>query len=298
MSALSVNDPGDPRSHRYYAPRQRRVVAREATLQPILERLRGGTRDYSADERLGGEADPVSMPETELIVVPGRRFSFAVVAAFAGGAAAMAAVAVAYIAFETNGFLPVAPAAASAAAPPVAQAPAAPAKIAARLTPNQPVSRARPAQSAQVATADAMAAVPVDTSKGDRLDASATPNVAASFDPLRSPLNLWGGSPTQAAIEGTDPALAAAGAPAAPAAPETTAAPPPHQVAQEQNAEHHAKAVRHHVRARHQARHVRHHKPTTTGQAASGGNGQTAATANGGAAQPTATKKFLGLFGG
>ena len=59
MSALSVNDPEGPRSHRYYAPRQPRVVAREATLQPVLERLRGGARDYSADERLGDDADPL-----------------------------------------------------------------------------------------------------------------------------------------------------------------------------------------------------------------------------------------------
>jgi hypothetical protein len=293
MSALNVNDPEDPRSHRYYAPRQR-VFAREATLQPVLERLRGGTRDYSADERLDGDADPVALPETEFIVVPRPRFPLAVVTAFAGGAAATAAVVVAYIAFGTNGILPVTPTAVSV--PPVAQAPA---KIAARLTPNQPVSQPRPAQPAQVATSNATASVPLDTLKGDRLDASATPATGLSFDPLRSPVSLWGGSPTQAAIEGTAPALAAAGAPTAAAA-EIAAAPPPHQAAPEQkpehHAEHHATPARHRVRIHHHVRHVRHHKPATSGQAASDASGQTATSS--GAAKPTAPKKLLGLFGG
>lgn len=290
MSALSVNDPGDPRSHRYYAPRQRRVVAREATLQPVLERLRGSTRAYSADERLTDDADPTAFPPTEFVVVPPRRFPLAAIAAFAGGATAVAALALAYVVFDANGSTPVA-----AAQPPAPPAASAPAKIDARLTPNQPVARV--AQPAQVAIADDAGALPTNTTKGDRLDAAAAPSVGVPYDPLRSPVSLWSLPSTQAAIEGTNPALAPA-APAPPPAPETAAAPPQHQAAQEQNAEHHAKPVRRRVRARHQARHVRHHKPATTGQAASGGNGQTAATGNGRAAQPTATKKFLGLFGG
>ena len=294
MSALSVNDPSDPRSHRYYAPRQRRVVAREASLQPVLERLRGSTRAYSADERLAGDADPAALPEPEFVLVPQRRFPLAALAAFAGGGAAVAALALAYIAFGANGGAPV------AAAQPAPPAAAAPAKIAARLTPNQPVSQAlapQPVQ-AQVATADATAAVPVDASKSDRLDALATPSGGATYDPLKSPLGVWGGSPTQAAIEGTNPGLAAAGAPAAPATPEAVAAPPTPQATPEQHSEHHARPVERHVRARHHVRHVRHHKPATTGQAASGASGQTAATGSNDAAQPTGTKKFLGLFGG
>ena len=127
MSALSVNDPEGPRSHRYYAPRQPRVVAREATLQPVLERLRGGARDYSADERLGDDADPLSSTQPEYVIVPERRFPFAALAAFAGGVTAVAALALGYVVFGTNAGSPVANAASVALAS--AQAPVAPAKI-------------------------------------------------------------------------------------------------------------------------------------------------------------------------
>jgi len=292
MSTLSVDDSGDPRSHRYYAPRQRRVVAREATLQPVLERLRNGARGYSADERLAVGAEAVGLPQTEFVIVPPRRFPLMALAAFAGGATAVAALAVAYAALATNGGSPVAAVAPSA--PSVATAPA---KIDARLAPNQPVSRAHAAQP-QVAAADGTGAVPADTAKGDRLDAPASPS--AGYDPLQSPLSLWSLSPTQAAIEGTDPALAAPGATPAtapPAGPAVAAAPPQHAAP-----EHHAAPVRHHVRIHHPVRHAhhwRHHRPATTGSAASAGAGQTAGgAASGNAATPPPAKKFLGLFGG
>lgn len=270
-------------------------------MQPVLERLRNGARGYSADERLDGNADPIAFPEVEFVVVPERRFPFAALAAFAGGASAIAALAFAYVVFGTSGGGgPVAAAQPSAPPAAAAQVSAAPAKITARLAPNQPVSSrlaAQPAQT-QVASADATAAVPVDTSKSDRLDASANPSIGAAYDPLQSPLSLWSLSPTQAAIEGTDPALAAPTAPPA-AAPAAAAAPP---LPQQATHEHHATPTRHHVRSHRRIRrvhHARHYKPATTGEAASAGGAQNAAAANGGdAAQPTATKKFLGLFGG
>ena len=291
MSTLSLDDSRDPRSHRYYAPRDRRVAAREATLQPVLERLRGGTRDYSADERLSSDADPVSLSETAFVLVPERRFPFAALAAFAGGATAVAALAFAYLAFDANG-APVAAAAPSA--PPAAQAPAAAAKIDARLTPNQPVTGVHAAQAvqAQVASAVATNATPVDVSKGDRLDASANSGAGVSYNPLQSPLSLWSMTPTQLAIEGTDPALAARDAPPLAAEP---AAAPPQQTAPERD----ATPVRHHARHVRHVRHLRHHKPATTGAAASAAGARNAAAAKAGAeAQPAATRKFLGIFGG
>jgi hypothetical protein len=299
MSALSVNDPEDPRSPRYYAPRQRRVVAREATLQPVLERLRGGTRDYSADERLGGDADPLSSEQPEFVVVPERRCPVATLAAFAGGVTAVAALALGYVVFGANPGSPVADAAPTP--PPSAQAPAAPAKIVARVAPNAPVSPMRAPQpmQARVATADATATLPVDPSKGDRLDAPASSPAGTAYDPLQSPIGLWSLSPTQAAIEGANPALAA---PVPPSTNAATAAAPPHPVAPEHHETHHAAPVRHHVRHHvRQARHHRHRRAATTGEAVSVGAGQNtagAANATGGAAQPSAAKKFMGLFGG
>lgn len=294
MSALSVNDPEDPRSHRYYAPRQRRVGAREATLQPVLERLRSGARDYSADERLGGGTDPLSSEQPEFVVMPERRFPFATLAAFAGGVTAVAALALGYVVFGANPGSSIADAA--AAPPPSAQA--APAKIVARVAPNAPVSQMRAPQpmQARVATADATAAVPVGASRGDRLDAPASSPAGAAYDPLQSPLGLWSLSPTQAAIEGANPALAAPMPPSANAA--ATAA-PPHPAAPEHHAKHHAAPVRHHVLHHvHQARHHRHRRAATTGEAVSGQDTAGAANGAGGAAQPTAAKKFMGLFGG
>jgi hypothetical protein len=287
-----MNDPGDPRSHRYYAPRQRRVVAREATLQPVLERLRGSTRDYSADERLDNEA-VASLQQPEFVIVPQRRLPVATLAAFAGGATAVAALALAYVVFGTNGGSSVA-----AAAPPAVQAPPTPAKIDARVAPNAPVSHVPPVQPAQteVAAADTTAALPANTSKADRLDASSNPSAGATYDPLQSPLSLWSLSPTQAAIEGIAPALAAAGTP--PSAQAADAVPPPQQPTSGQHAEHHAAPVHHHVSHRHVVRHAhhwRHHKTATTGAAGATGGAQNAPDGN---AQPTATKKFLGLFGG
>ena len=298
MSALSLNDPEDPRSPRYYAPRQRRGVAREATLQPVVERLRGGARDYSADERLGGDADPLSSARPEFVFVPERRFPLATLAAFAGGVTAVAALALGYVVFGANAGSPVADAA--PAALPSAQAPAVPAKIVARVAPNTPVSQVHAPEpmQARVATADATAAVPVDASKGDRLDADVNPPTGAAYDPLQSPLGLWSLSPTQAAIEGANPALAAPATPSATGA----AAVPPHLAPPVHHAEHHAAPLRHHVRHHvRQAHHHGHRKAATTGAAVSAGAGQNAAgaaTGTGGAAQPAATKKFLGLFGG
>jgi len=301
MSALSVNDPEGPRSHRYYAPRQPRVVAREATLQPVLERLRGGARDYSADERLGDDADPLSSTQPEYVIVPERRFPFAALAVFAGGVTAVAALALGYVVFGTNAGSPVANAASVALAS--AQAPVAPAKIVARIAPNTPVGHTQSVQ-AQIATAGATAPMAADVSKGDRLDATAKPTVGGAYDPLQSPLGLWSLSPTQAAIEGTAPALAARGAPSA-AAPADAAAPPqpavpPHQVAQERHAGHHVASVRHHIR--HHVRQVHHrgHRRAATGTASTGHgqNGTSAAAGASGTAQPTAAKKLLGLFGG
>jgi hypothetical protein len=276
------------------------VVAREATLQPVLERLRGSTRDYSEDERLdGGTTAPAQPPES--VILPQRRLPFAAIAAFAGGATAVSALALAYVVFGVNGASPVA-ATTPSASPPV-QAPAAPAKIEARVTPNVPVSHVQPVKPAptQIATTDAATALPVSTSKGDRLDASTNPSVGASYDPLQSPLSLWGLSPTQAAIEGTNPALAAPGAPPAAAAADTAPPPPQQPAAPEHHVEqHHAAPVRHHVSHHHIARrghHVRHRKPATTGAAASTG-AQSTPAATDAAQQPAATKKFLGLFGG
>lgn len=291
MSALSLDDSRDPRSPRYYAPRGRRVAAREATLQPVLERLRGSARAYSEDERLNAETDPMALPEPEFVLVPDRRIPFAALAAFAGGATAVAAVAVAYIAFGAHGGS--ANASRAPSPPQAVQAPAAPPKIDARVAPNQPVSQVR-TEAVPVQTASAGSAAAFDTAKGDRLDASATSR-GASYNPLQSPLNLWSMVPTQAAIEGADPAL---GAPAAPPPAPQAAAAPPQQAAPEQQpakpAEHHVVRARHHVR---HVRHVRHRGATTTGAATSANAGQTAAAANGAAAQPPATKKFLGLFG-
>jgi hypothetical protein len=294
MSALSVNDPEDPRSHRYYAPRQPRIFAREATLQPMLERLRGGARDYSADERLGNDADPLSSTQPEFVIIPERRFPLAALAAFAGGVTAVAALALGYVVLGTNVGSPAG--AAAPVAPPSAQAPA---KIVARVAPNDPVSHTRPVQpvQAQIATAGATAPEPADSSKGDRLDAAAHPTVGGAYNPLQSPLGLWSLSPTQAAIEGSDPTLAAPGAPSATAAAAAAAPPPaapPHQVAHEHHAEHHVASVRHHIRHRVRQVHHHHHRKATTG-AASTVAGQTGAN---GTAQPTAAKKLLGLFGG
>ena len=292
MSALSLDDSRDPRSPRYYAPRGRRVAAREATLQPVLERLRGSARAYSEEERLNADTDPVALPEPEFVLVPDRRIPFAALAAFAGGVTAVAAVAVAYIAFGAHGDTAIA---SRAPSPPQAvQAPTAPPKIDARVTPNQPVSQARTETVPVQAASGAPSATAFDTAKGDRLDASATSR-GASYNPLQSPLNLWSMVPTQSAIEGADPAL---GAPAAPPPAPQAAAAPPQQAAPEQEhakpAEHHVVRARHHVR---HVRHVRHRSATTTAAAASANAGQTAAAANGAAAQPPATKKFLGLFG-
>lgn len=312
MSALSKNDPGDPRSHRYYAPRQRRVVAPEATLQPVLERLRGSTREYSEDERLGGGTDRVAVPEPEVVLVPDQRFPFAALAAFAGSATAVAAVAIAYIVFGTNGASPVAAAAPSmlsaaqaaaasvaVAAPSVPTAQQAPAKIDARVAPDQPFGQAHAAP-VQVATAAAAGAVPVDTAKGDRLDASANPAPGAAYDPLQSPLSLWSLSPTQAAIEGADPALAAPGATPPAESVAAAAAPPPPAV--EHRAEHHAVPARHQVHHRHYVRHAhhrRHRKTAATGEAGSAPSGQNGDGTNGAASEQTdSPKKFLGLFGG
>lgn len=293
MSALSLDDARDPRNLRYYAPRGRRVAAREATLQPVLERLRGSARAYSAEERLSDDADPITLPEPEFVLVPDRRIPFAALAGFAGALIAVGAVAVAYIAGGVQGASAVA---ARAPSPPqAAQVSAAPAKIDARMVPNQPVSQAHAETvPVQVQTANPGAPASVDPSKGDRLDASANPRAATPYNPLQSPLSLWSMVPTQAAIEGADPAL---GAPAAqPPAPQAAAA-TPRPAAPEQHArpaEHHVVRARHHVR---HVRHVRHRVAATTGTAASANAGQTAAAANGAAAQPPATKKFLGLFG-
>jgi hypothetical protein len=284
MSALSVDDTGDPQSHHYYAPRHRRVVAREATLQPVLERLRNGARSYSADERLDASVDLAALPEADIVVLPSRRLPIAAVAAFAGGATAVAAIAVAYLAFGANG-APIA----QPQTPPVA----APAKIEARLARNQPVSQSPAAQPLQRAPAGGTGPS-TDTTKSDRLDASADPAAGATYNPLQSPLSVWELSPTQAAIEGIAPALAATATP--PSAQAADAAPPPQQPTTEQQAEHH-RHVSHdsHVGHARHVRHVRHRRPATTGAAAGAAS---AAPAANDAATPPAAKKFLGLFGG